>query len=207
MKLKILKYSQKVNLVIKLLSINFVLFAMISCKSQLNIQNKAYYQIVNRIVLQDTIIGQTKKDIWANRLKKKKSTIEQIENHRLRVFDEGCYINLEQNNEYLKTIIEKEITNYRKYKPLVDYFGENKLIRGLENMQKEEILDKSKLDPYIKFVSAKNQHGHLFSSPLIIDGKMLIFHTKFTSEYSSISKLLLYLIDDVHEPKLEEIFY
>lgn len=201
MRLQISNLFRMERLAIKIL----ILLSLYSCKAQ-QIDNNinSYYIVINKIISRDSISKE-------NRIKlinsDSKFSNEQKNQIIYRISDEKSYIYLKQYNTRLKSIIEKELKHFTKYSPLIDFFGEKKIKAILRKFPKEILLDKNKLDPNIKIISSKNEHGHSFSSPIIIGDKMIIYHHKFSSKYDSYSEIHIYLINEKCKPKLIKIVH
>ena len=201
--MKFLMYNL-INMGLLAIKINiFILFfSFYSCKSQEIINNKnniSYYKIINEIISKDIIYNNKKVELVKNDPKLTEEQKNEIIN---RIPNEDSYIHLKQSNIRLRNIIEKELNRPTKYTPLLDFFGEKKLINILNNFPKENFLDINTFDKSIKIINSKLEHGHSFSSPIIIDNIMIVYHDKFSSTYSAFSEVLIYDITSNIKPQI-----
>ncbi len=190
-----------------------------------------YYNIVNKIVLNDTITNESKEkyfeeelklsilpqkqrdsiyDIrlksfekknndsvqykivakyYENELKKKPRTIKQILRERDKYESQKCYLFLQQENKKLKNTFYKQIARGGE---MSIYFGKNKLKDIINKFPIENKLNKTRIDRYIKVIKNSNSFGHQFSSPIIIDEKIVIFHLRKYTEDMYSTRILVY---------------
>lgn len=181
---------------------------LFNCKSQ-QIDEKiyiddSYYFIINRIISRDStsIKKRIQRTSDNNKLtdEEKNRIIKSISN-------EKSYVNLKQFNSWLKWRIEKEFKNLTKNSPLIDYFGEKKLKTALAKLHKEELLNKNKIDSHIKIANEDNYPKHYFSSPLVIENKMIVFHMAYSGELDQVSEIYIYKITRNKKPKLIKIVH
>lgn len=198
-KYKTYSFWQKVyHVVIKFSLIFTLVFIFSNCKSQKIeipsvIEESYYYQIINT--------KSRKKN------KNYKKTIDFIKNNPnyskdrkafflkkvdLKKKEKRNYIFHKQDNKFLISSIKKNLQNGGS---LLDYFGEKKLNIFLNTIKKETLLKEKLLDSSIVVTKSSDKYWHKFSTPIIFEKQILLYHYKKTTNYFN-DEILFYKIQD-----------
>lgn len=209
MKEQILKFSLKDSHVIKSIVFIYILILAFGCKTNNNLKynnsiDAPYYSVLNDIVLKDSISA-NQKEAFANYIKTKKYTEEQIEHYVEKTNKRRSHLFLIQMNNKLFFYINKELDKGEGQ--LTRYFGKEKLKQVLKNFPEEKMLDTLQLNNEIKFIKGKSEFGHLFSSPIFINNEMIIHYTNYVGKDNMFSYVYIFDITDRDNPKLIKRFY
>ena len=111
---------------------------------------------------------------------------------------------LEQFNHWILSKINKDIA---KDGSMVAYFGKDKLSKIVVDFPNEEVLNKLYLDSFIKIAEKGHCIGHSFSSPVITDDKMIIYHSNSKGFNNGTFEILVYSIKNPNKPIWINSFY
>jgi len=203
MKVQISKFLQKENLVIKLIVFSTLLFNCNTSKITNNKPTKAYYTIINEIVLKDSI-STIQKTMYKHYIESKKHTKEEIDSVIAYRKRRNHHLFLRQNNNQLLFHIKNDLN--KKSGDLFNLFSSEKLKTVLSVFPEEGNLNSSFISSKIKIVK-ENKFGHQFSSPIFIGNEMIIYHLYIKGHNNASSEILVYSILKRKKPKLIKRFY
>lgn len=193
MKPQTLNLWLKGNLAIKILIILF----FIACKSTSYGQEGVdyYYQIINKIIDDKIYLSEKRENLYKEYISSGKFTEDEIRAYKNRILEDSNNLYYKESNSFLLENLKKGI--------LEDFFTKKELSQMVKLLNNEREFDQNQVASKVNLVN--EGYIHSFSSPVIIDDKLIFSHTFIISKYSSHSKLFIYTKDKSQKFKLEKV--